>query len=153
MLYNIYKEANAPDNNLISKEIVDNLIKNYNSELLDTTKWKRFVMTGQEQGVQGIYGYCKKDNGIYYYYAEQYTFQILGKQTKNTQYKNVFLNCKVDENGNIIGNINLKPGADGYPFIADMLLKNEYDFDKETKVKMIDKSLQNTIDTAKNSEN
>ena len=34
-----------------------------------------------------------------------------------------------------------------------MPLKNEYDFDSETKVKMIDKSLQNTIDTAKNSEN
>jgi len=153
LCYNIYKKANAPGNNLISKKTADELIKNYNSELLDTTKWQRFVMTGPEQGVVGIYGYCKKDNDIHYYYAEQHTFQTLGKQTKNTQYKNVFLDCEVDENGNIIGNINLKPGADSYPFIADMPLKNEYDFDNETKVKMVDKSLQNTIDTAKNSEN
>ena len=149
----IYKKANAPGNNLISKKTVEDLIKANNSDLLDKTKWQRFVMTGDGQGVQGMYGYCKKDDGIHYYYVEQHTSQSLGKQTKNTQYKNVFLDCEVDENNNIIGNINFKPGADGYPFTIDTSLEGKYNFDNNTVVKMTDEILKSVIIKAKENEN
>ena len=153
LCYNIYKKANAPGNNLISKQTAEDLIKANNPDLLDKTKWQRFVMTGDGQGVQGMYGYCKKDDGIHYYYVEQHTFQSLGKQTKNTQYKNVFLDCEVDENNNIIGNINFKSGADGYPFTIDTSLEEEYNFDNNTVVKMTDEILKSVIIKAKENEN
>jgi hypothetical protein len=146
----LIRKSNAPGNDLISKSKSDELIKQYDEELLDETKWKRFSMTGSGQGVQGMYGYCKKDDGIHYYYVEQHSFQTPGKQTRDTKYKNIFLDCEVDKYNNIISDIFVKPGSSEFPFIADSSLKNKYDFDSVTKVKMIDKSLENTIELSLN---
>ena len=141
----LIRKSNAPGNDLISKSKSVELIKQYDEELLDKTKWQRFPITGDFQGVQGIYGFCKKDDGIHYYYVELHSFQTPGKQTKNTQYRHVFLDCEVDENNNIISNINVKPGANGYPFGINSSLKSEYDFDNNTRIKMVDETLDATI--------
>ena len=142
----LIRKSNAPGNDLISKSKSDELIKQYDEELLDETKWQRFSMTGQGQGVQGMYGYCKKDDGIHYYYVELHSFQTPGKQTKNTQYRNVFLDCEVDENDNIIGNVNVKPGVDGYPFSITNAINDKYNYDTNTEVTISGRFLSNAID-------
>jgi len=142
----LIRKSNAPGNDLISKSKSDELIKQYDEELLDETKWKRFSMTGSGQGVQGMYGFCKKDDGIHYYYVELHSFQTPGKQTKNTQYKNVFLDCEVDKNDNIIGNVNVKPGADGYPFSITNAINDKYNYDTNTEVTISGRFLSNAID-------
>ena len=145
LCYNIYKKANAPGNDLISKQTAEDLIKANNPDLLDKTKWQRFVMTGDGQGVVGIYGYFKGIDKIHYYYVELHSFQTAGKLTKETQYMNLYLDCEVDENNNIIGNINLKSGTNEFPKYAADALNKEYNIDENTKITMVGRTLEQTI--------
>lgn len=130
----LFRESNAPGNNTISQKEAEDEIKKHNKDLLNTNKWVRFVLTGMNQGTTSNYGYAKINNVIHYYYVEQHSFQSPGKQTKNTKYKNVFLDCEVDKNSNRISPINFKEGTDDYPFVALNAIKTNYNINDAIKI-------------------
>lgn len=142
----IRRFANAPGNNYtIPKSESDRIIKEYDKSLFDKTKWIRFRMTGEGQGVEGDFGYYKDDKNVQYYYIEQHSFQT--PTNKNTQYKNLFLYCEVDENGNAISKVKIKPGADTFPFIAKTAVEEKFTISPTIKVIMCGRFIQDVLNT------
>ena len=142
----IRRLANAGNNYTIPKSESDRIIKAYDKSLFDKTKWIRFKMTGEGQGVEDDFGYYKDDKNIQYYYIEQRSFQT--PTNKNTQYKNLFLYCEVDENGNAISKVELKQGTDEFPFTIMNVLKSCYDINKNISLIMGWKTIQLTKENA-----
>lgn len=145
------RQSNAPGNDTIPQNKSDELIKKYNPDLFNKDKWVRFKMTGEGQGVTCRYAFYIKEGNIHYYYIEQHAFQTSGKQDKNTQYRNLFLHCEIDENNNIIGNIELKPGSDEFPIVASKSLRNTFSISDSIEAIICTDNLQQTILDAKKS--
>ena len=137
----------------ISDDVDIECIKSYNADLLDETKYKRFTLGGNNQGVFGAFGYAiitEDDvNTIKYFVVELYSFQTLPSKEIFFQYENVYIAHELTEDGEATDIYYVLPGGNEKPKMLISIFNDYMDITSDIKVIFCGQKFSDVLEPAK----